>query len=72
MTVAELAKASKTTIKVFSGRTGRVLCHRFVAETHEKIGNTETDCVWADLRIIDSIFGKHAEAIICCYVPWED
>ena len=72
MTVAELAKASKTTIKVLSARTGRVLCHRFVAEAHEKIGNTETNCVWADLRIIDSIFGKHAEAIICCYVPWED
>ena len=67
MTVAELAKVMKTTIKVLSGYNGKVLCHRFDPEKHKEIGERQTDCVWADLVITDGVFGKYAQAIICCY-----
>ena len=67
MTVADLAKIMKTSIKVMSAYNGKVLCHRFDQEKHKEIGERETDCVWADLQIIEGPFGKQAKAIICCY-----
>lgn len=75
MTVAELAKIVRTSIKVMSAYNGKVLCHRFDPEKHKEIGERKTDCVWADLVIVESCFGRQAKAIVCCYADgrkeWE-
>lgn len=67
MTVSELAKVMQTSIKVMSAYNGKVLCHRFNPEKHKEIGERQTDCVWADLQIVEGVFGKQVKAIICCY-----
>ena len=68
MTVAELAKVANTSMKVMSGYNGKVLCHRFDPGNHKEIGEREVRSVWADLRILDGVFGKQVTPMLCVYV----
>ena len=67
MKVAELAKVADTSLKVMSGYNDKVLCHRFDPGKHKEIGEREVMSVWADLRILDGVFGKQATPLLCVY-----
>ena len=67
MKVAELAKVAGTSLKVMSAYNDKVLCHRFDPVKHKEIGEREVRTVWADLRILDSVFGKQASPMLCVY-----
>lgn len=67
MTVAELSKIAHTSLKVMSAYNGKVLCHRFDPNNHKEIGEREVKSVFADLRILDGVFGKQCTPLLCVY-----
>ena len=67
MTVAELAQVAQTSLKVMSAYNDKVLCHRFNPDTHKEIGLRAVRSVWADLRILNGVFGKHVTPMLCVY-----
>ena len=61
----------KSTLKVLSARTGKVMAHNYNPEKHEKIGKMQICAVWAELQITDSGFGNYCRPIMCCYASEE-
>lgn len=69
MTVSEfyVGCECRSTLKVLSARTGKVMAHRFDPQKHEEIGKKQICAIWAELSVTDSGFGNYCRPIMCCY-----
>ena len=70
MTLKELydAVGIRSTLKVLSSRTGKVLARNFNAKTHAHLEHKKVCDIWAELEITDSGFGNYCRPIMVCYV----
>ena len=68
MTVQELFDVSESRIKVMSGYNGKILCHEYSPDKHKVLSEREVVAVWSEMKVIASVYGNYAKAIMSVYV----
>ena len=77
--MAIMGKCLKKEINLFTTKEGysfdnsinsKVLCFAFdpKRQEHQKIGERQISCIWAELRVVKSGFGNNADTILCAFV----
>ena len=66
MTVRELRESTYSTIEVLDSHSGRVLCHNYKEEKHDRFADKEVISIWAKIKTETD--ESVARAILSIYV----